>query len=583
MKKVIRTLGMMSMLMGTIHIVRAQGNDQVMMKQIQHDNQATVDAIAMYPSGTRGDILEAAKYPEVIVRLNSMQKQSRDQFSELIATYTQDEQEKIWNLTRYPALISELVNGRRKSDAEIDAIVSRYPVEIRKTAADEAARNYDLLVQIDQSNNAYLANLDKMLLSYPLPTAGAFRNLIRQPDILSILFDNMQMTVVLGDLYKTDPQYVLFETDSLNQVLTQQNAQGAQDWQQSLSQDPQAQQEYTQAAEEYAQDGGYQSSEYSQELTPDVTNYQTYPYNWWFGYPTWYTTPCWDPYPFWYDWGFYYGPGGRPVFFGMPSSHFMNWYFYNPEHCSRYSAFGNHCYGYYATHRDGRYSNPVSRGVNDWRRRNKDVVTKDWDKDNAGRTQRFKEYGQMETERAKYNSSNPQHPMERKDYLEKNQARFPHTNAVAVTASHLSKDRPYERTLPQQQGMPVKPHTKIPDSFYQNQTHIGSGSGSRNNEQVGGNQQSGSYPAKGNQQVRPGGQEATPPAERQTNNSYRTSTPQARSISNETRSAEQFHKSSWQEVQPQPQQHYQPPPARSEPSSRPSNPAPSVGGGGRKK
>ena len=114
-----------------------------------------------------------------------------------------------------------------------------------------------------------------------------------------------------------------------------------------MNDNPQAQQEYTQAAQEYAQENGYQPEDYNAPLTPDVTNYNTNPYNWWFGYPSWYPYNYWNPYPYWYDWGFYYGPGRHIVFFGMPSAYFMDWYFYYPEHCYRYPELSNHYYNYY--------------------------------------------------------------------------------------------------------------------------------------------------------------------------------------------------------------------------------------------
>jgi hypothetical protein len=547
-----------SILLVAVSASYAQDNNEVMMKQIEQNNQATIDAISMYPTDTRRDILEASRYPEVVVRMSAMQKQSQSLFAEQLAPYSKDEQEKIWNLTRYPALISELVYDHPKSDAEISDILTRYPDEIHAIAMEEGRKNYDLLVQIDKSNASYQANLDQILVSYPRVTANAYRNLVKQPDILSTLYDNMQTTVILGDIYKTDPQYVLYETDSINQVLTQQNAQEATDWQQSLNQNPQAQQEYTQAAEEYAQENGYTQDEYQATMPAVASNYPVYPYNWWFGYPTWYTTPCWDPYPFWYDWGFYYGPGGRPVFFGMPSYHFMNWYFYNPEHCRRYPEFGSHCYGYYSNHRDGRFSNPVSRGVNDWRRRNKDVVTKDWDNDKAGRSQRFKEYGQLETERAQYNRAHPERPMERKDYLASNQSKFPHTTAVAVTPSH--KDKPFERSLPQQEAPRVQPHVTIPSSYYKNQS--GTSTGGRDNQPT--------RPA-----TRP---ENTPPA-RPNNNQYHASPP-SQPITNQNRAAQQYHQSSWQEMQPS---RSAPPAQRSAPSAPPQRSAPSGGGGGGRK
>jgi hypothetical protein len=540
----------------------AQGNDQAMMKQIEQNNQATIDAISLYPTDTRRDILEAARYPELIVRLSALQKQSRDQFAELISPFSREDQEKIWNLTRYPALVSELAYDHPKSNAELGDILSRYPEEIHPAALDEAYRNYNVLVQIDQSNAGYQANLDQMLVTYPRVTASAYRNLIKQPEILSTLYDNMQTTVILGDIYKTDPQYVLFETDSLNQALTIQNQQAAQDWQQSIAQNPQAQQEYTQAAEEYAQENGYNPAEYQTPMDPVVTDFPVYPYNWWFGYPTWYVSPCWDPYPFWYDWGFYYGPGRVPVFFGMPSYHFMNWYFYNPEHWNRYPGFADHCYGYYVGHRGGRYSNPVSRGVNDWRRRNKDVVTKDWDNDKAGRVQRFREFGQMESERAKYNNANPGHPMERKDYLAQNQSRYSHTTVVPVSASRSGGSN-YERTLPPHSEAPaIRPHTTIPSSYYRNNSNT---------------TPTRTEPARNGQPSNGNPSRETRPAERQNGNNYHPAAP-AQPVNNQTRQAQQFHQSSWQEMQPSrssaPAQRSAPP-ARSAPSGD--------GGGGRRR
>jgi len=119
MKKSIVTTSIASVLLLTASGLLAQDNDQVMMKQIEHDNQATIDAISLYPTDTRRDILEAARYPEIVVRLNAMQKQSSGQFSELVAPLGKQDQEEIWNLTRYPSLVSELAYDHPKSNDEL--------------------------------------------------------------------------------------------------------------------------------------------------------------------------------------------------------------------------------------------------------------------------------------------------------------------------------------------------------------------------------------------------------------------------------------------------------------------------------
>ena len=56
--------------------------------------------------------------------------------------------------------------------------------------------------------------------------------MIKMPEVLSLLFDHMQYTVVVGDYYKKNPQRVIHKTDSLNKVLTQMSSQETDNWKQ---------------------------------------------------------------------------------------------------------------------------------------------------------------------------------------------------------------------------------------------------------------------------------------------------------------------------------------------------------------
>jgi hypothetical protein len=525
--------------------IHAQEDEEAMLLQLEQNDQTAIDAIAMYPEQTRGDILEASKYPEVVVRLDAIQKTSKEKFTELLAPYSKEEQEKIWNLTRYPALISDIAFQHPKSEDELNGIVMNYPEEIRATALEEGIKNYDLLNTIAEKNKQHEKNFDDLMRNYPPATVGAYKNLISQPEILNILSDNMQMTVLLGDLYRNDPQWVLFKTDSLNKVLTQQNTHAAAEWQKSLNENPQALKEYQDAAQQYAQENNVQPTDYNTPYTTDISGYPTYSYNWWYGYPTWYPYSYWDPYPYWYDLGFYYGPGRIPIFFGMPSAHFMNWYFYHPANWSRYPVFGNHCYSYYENHPGYRYSNNVSRGVNEWRGRNRDVVNEDWNRDQAGRTERFRQFGKMETSRNQYNAGNPQHQMERSQFANQNRSSYPSIKVAAVSN---------ERSRSEMHAPNSNPRVNVPASFHQDNSRSNS-QDQRNNSQP---QQS-----RDNQQNR-GNQ----------GDNRNTSSPSVsqHSNTNQTRNAQQFHQSTWQG---------QSQPHNSQPAPHPvSQPNRSSGGGG---
>lgn len=525
---------------GTLYSQTQNKDDErALLKQVINENREAVNAIAMYPRDTRKIIFTASEYPELVTKLSAMQKNTQEAFEKLIANFSKEEQEKIWNLTRYTGLISEIAADHKKSEDEIKVIITKYPDEIRKTALEEGVKNYELLIQIDNMNKSYDADLDQILADYPQEAKDAFRQMINMPEVLDILFDHMQYTVVIGDYYKKNPERVLHKTDSLNQVLTQKNAQEAEEWKQSINDDPQAQQEYAQAANDYAQENGYQQEDYNSQMTPDVTTYNAYPYTWWFGYPSWYPYDYWNPYPYWYDWGFYYGPGGSLVFFGMPSIYFINWYFYYPEHFNRYPELANHYYVYYTNHRAAVNYNPVSNGVNSWKIRNKDVVTSEWDNDKTNRIQRFKEFGKLETERTKYNVAHPHEQIERNEYIKRNQNKYPMITSDVVknqTTQKISKPKSFQTYTPEETFK--RPAVTVPQRYKLNNT------AEPNNRQ---------------------------PINQKSQNEYNHSQNINTIKQNQIRNAEQYHENTWHQMQPQSepirqQQHQQNynPPARQE-------------------
>jgi len=112
----------------------AQDDNKSLVKQVLQKNQETVDAIAMYPTATRKIIFEASKYPEIIELLSAMQNNSQDAFVKLISSLSKDDQEKIWNLTRYDGLISDLAANPKKTEAESNSVQENIPEPVKKPA-----------------------------------------------------------------------------------------------------------------------------------------------------------------------------------------------------------------------------------------------------------------------------------------------------------------------------------------------------------------------------------------------------------------------------------------------------------------
>ena len=72
----------------------SQNNDRTLLRQVVRENQDAVNAIAMYPTETRKIIFLACEYPEVISKLNAMQKSTQQAFEKLVSVYGKEEQRR---------------------------------------------------------------------------------------------------------------------------------------------------------------------------------------------------------------------------------------------------------------------------------------------------------------------------------------------------------------------------------------------------------------------------------------------------------------------------------------------------------
>jgi len=431
-------------------------------------DSAAINALVLYPDSIRLAIFEACEYPGVIVNVADLQKNSSTDFSNLVSSYPQSAQEAIWNMSRYPGLISKLAEGGQKSPDQINGIVADYPADIHDVALTYGQNNYDLLKKIDDLQNQTNAEFEGLISIYPPQVQAAFRQLIQLPEALSLLNDNLNLTVRVGEHYKTDPQRVIAKADSLNLVQARQNAQDVQQWKQTIQTDTAAQSELKDAANEYAVGNGYTQNQVDEPIddTNNVSNYTCYPYPYWFGYPSWYPYSYWYPYPYWYDWGFYYGPGGGLVVFGMPGFYFTNWFFYHPEHWNRYPHLGNvYVNHYYSRNRNVFTSNDLI--VHNWIHNNRAYLPADFKTNPAHRVEAIREVGQLNEEVQKQvGARNPVTAAARNAYLQNNSDRYPVLNKTPQQPKLTET-----RQMPNIMQQPVRQPAVAPRQQAQQQQH----------------------------------------------------------------------------------------------------------------
>ncbi|MBK9453050.1 MAG: hypothetical protein IPN95_27250 [Bacteroidetes bacterium] len=467
MKK--KLIGLLICLFGWAGIGLAQSSDAILARLLQ-DDKASVEALVLYPENIRNDILQACLYPELVVRIGEMQRLTSQQFSDLLSTETREDQQSLWELARFPALVTHISErgGLKEED------LKTFPEDIHNVArwANDAKR--PTVIRMNELYAASESAFASLLRTYPDPAQRALRNLVTVPEVMSILSESLKMTVLVGDMYRRDPAWVIHKLDSLNLEVARRNAEDLQAWRDSLSANPQALREYEQSSEEFRKEQGAPVAT-EQEVTQYTTVYNTYnygntyntgnyprnygyyhnPYPWWYGYPSWYDYPSWYPQPYWYHSGYYYGAGGVLIVYGMPSPYYTWWYFQHPWHHHHYPHLTHHFLCYHEGHRDS--PGGFHREVNNWVAENETVFGKDWLKNDVNRPDRIKEFGQFEVSYHNSLVTQPSKTPSEQVYFETHSKEYPNLNASVNASPRPIAPKP--TVSRPNETWPVKPNT----------------------------------------------------------------------------------------------------------------------------
>jgi len=94
---------------------------------LKKDDDDIIASIAPYSSDVRDAILNISQYPQNIVKIERIQARTSQSFQDMVAAYPREEQEKYYELARYPELIHQLVDGPPKTLEQVKPTLANYP------------------------------------------------------------------------------------------------------------------------------------------------------------------------------------------------------------------------------------------------------------------------------------------------------------------------------------------------------------------------------------------------------------------------------------------------------------------------
>ena len=329
----------------------AQSQTKNSLLQMIDEDRTTVDAIAGCDKKIQSHVLLVAQAPELLNKIEELQKRSQDQFKTIIERYDRDAQAAFYEMARYPNLITDLVSHGRPSDSEADRIISNYPQDIREVAKNNAVRYFDVLLQIERLNNEIDGAFQYALEPYSVQVRESVNVLLGYPEVVAALVNDKPFTTLLGEVYREDPGWVTNRIDLISQELASRSREDLEAYKNQIQKDPQAYNEMLDASEKFSSERN--EVRYLDSSGPIVETRVINCYPYWFGYPYWYSDPYWRPRPLYYHTGLYRDYSGNVTIIGLPSPFFLHWHsFYHPR---LYPHLSYNYYNFYENHYMKRY------------------------------------------------------------------------------------------------------------------------------------------------------------------------------------------------------------------------------------
>jgi hypothetical protein len=304
----------------------------VQLGELEEADRKALETIASHDERLRDAVLEASLHIDELVETQRIQEQSSASFQERIAKLDKKQQEQVWEIVREPGLLDELASEDPPSSSELDEIAARHPESLAPAIRTFGTKHHDVLVDVARIHHRARERFDVAISDLDADTQQVFRDLVDQPELLSVLVHRVNLVVRLGDSYRKNPNDTRKYLTALAADVAKRNAAAEEEWKRRIESDPKAAEE---AAREYSEENGYDYDELTSPEARTRVNVVVQPYPYWFGYPYWYSNAYLYPYGYWYPYRPYFGYYhyyNDYVWWGVPPFPFVHWFYWGHHH-----------------------------------------------------------------------------------------------------------------------------------------------------------------------------------------------------------------------------------------------------------
>src|SRR5262249_46507143 len=218
------------------------------LSDLEEADRKAIETIAAQPEHLRDSVLKASLHVDALVETQRIQEQSSASFQERIGKLDRKQQEQMWDLVREPGLLDELATEETPDRDQLDEIAARHPEKLSPAIHEFGAEHHEMLVEIAEIHHRASDRFDAAIADLDPEPQQAFRNLVDEPELLSVLVRRVNLVVRLGDSYRQDPKTTRSYLSALAEDVARRNADSEKEWKKRIESDPKAAEELDEAA-----------------------------------------------------------------------------------------------------------------------------------------------------------------------------------------------------------------------------------------------------------------------------------------------------------------------------------------------
>jgi hypothetical protein len=171
--------------------------------------------MALQPEYLHPSLLEVSRNGDLLVQLPALWADFELSVAPLLAPYDDDDRAALQHLMRQPGLIDLLADRVGSDAADLGTALDPYPEALREVAAVMLSEHPQLLLGLQDRTQHAVEAFEALIADRPPNTRDAFREVIGEPVLTSLLIEHAYVSQMLGGSAVVDGPGTLEQLASL--------------------------------------------------------------------------------------------------------------------------------------------------------------------------------------------------------------------------------------------------------------------------------------------------------------------------------------------------------------------------------